>query len=89
MSASSSSATGYGPPPGPRLVTAIPKAALRALEPRPDGRWVVENEFEGAFRFVYVMGEQEAVYYTLRPCSTEEEIRDNCKDFIYDMPPCE
>ncbi|CAH0046398.1 unnamed protein product [Clonostachys solani] len=86
MSAPSSSAAAYGPPPGPRLVTAIPKSALKALEPRPGGRWVVENESEGVFRFVYIMGEEEAVYYSLRPCSTEEEIRDNCKDFIYDMP---
>ncbi|CAG9986397.1 unnamed protein product [Clonostachys byssicola] len=88
MSAPSSSAAAYGPPPGPRLVTAIPKAALKALEPRPGGRWAVEPESEGSFRFVYTMGEGEgSVYYTLRPCSTEEEIRDNCKDFIYDMPP--
>ncbi|CAI6095149.1 unnamed protein product [Clonostachys chloroleuca] len=87
MSAPSSSSGAYGPPPGPRLVTSIPKAALKALEPRPGGRWVVEPESEGAFRFVYIMGEEEVtVYYTLRPCSTEEEIRDNCKDFIYDMP---
>nr|AST15022.1 hypothetical protein [Trichoderma spinulosum] len=62
-----------------------PIAALAALEPRPGGQWIMNEQEGDATSVSYVMDNgSEAITYTLHQCRTEEDIRKRCASFVYE-----
>ena len=67
----------------------IPKVALQALEPCAGGFWTVTGQSNDGFSIAYIMnGGTQAISYTMRPCTTEEEVLKHCKNHLYDLPQC-
>ncbi|KZZ99690.1 hypothetical protein AAL_02262 [Moelleriella libera RCEF 2490] len=59
-------------------------SALRRLEPRPGGHWMVNGQSNDTYSLAYFMdGGILAVCYTMHPCTTVEAIRAQCGPLIY------
>ncbi|KID83387.1 hypothetical protein MAJ_11316, partial [Metarhizium majus ARSEF 297] len=60
-------------------------SALRHLEPRPGGQWAVTGRSSASYSLAYIMdGGTDAICYTMKPCTTEEDVRTHCASLIYD-----
>ncbi|EFY88586.1 hypothetical protein J3459_011536 [Metarhizium acridum] len=60
-------------------------SALRHLEPRPGGQWAVTGQSSASYSLAYIMdGGTDAICYTMKPCTTEEDVRIHCASLIYD-----
>lgn len=71
---------------------ALPTAALKALEPQAGGFWAVTGQdlSTGAISMTYFVGQGvEAATYTMRACSSEEEVRQKCAKHLYRFSPRE
>ena len=67
----------------------LPKVALQALEPCAGGFWTVTSQSNEGFSVAYIMnGGTQAISYTMRPCTTEEEVLKRCSNHLYDLPQC-
>lgn len=71
-----------------KKLAAVPKIALKALEPQDGGDWAFSGQTGDAFSLSYIMNDGSgSVAYNMLTCTTEDEVRANCSKYIYDMAP--